>query len=389
MELSKSFSIDIHADWVQKHNREAVAVVEAYEADRPLRVPVFCGEWPGQHGFYADEADVDYRTYYTDPDEMLRVQLEAARRRRELPIYDMVLGQPPPSWTVSVDLWPVVAPGWFGCELVYRKDAVIAHHPLALSKEQCRHLSLPDPRIGGILAIADSFLRQMKERYAGRLEFLGKPVGPFGNGIGTNGLFSLALDLYGADLMADMYDDPEFARTFLFKLGDYIDKLERAACEKNNTPVGPFAITDHGIDMLSPEHYEEFIVPVVRAINRQRKTLPPTFLHHCGRGSHLFPVIKRSYGLTHLHALTYPLIDIARVRRDVGEDVWIAGLLDDTVVRFGPPEQIRQLVKALMESGAKGRGRFSLVVGDMLKGTPLVHRVALYESVKEFGGYRR
>jgi hypothetical protein len=34
-----------------------------------------------------------------------------------------------------------------------------------------------------------------------------------------------------------------------------------------------------------------------------------------------------------------------------------------------------------------GEGRLALTVGDMLAGTPLEDRLALYESVKEFGRY--
>ena len=115
MRLSSSFSIDVQAPWVAKHNAEAAAVLAAYKADKPVRVPLLCGEWTGQHGFYADEANLDYARYYRDPDEMLRVQLEAARRRRELPMYDMALGELPERWPVAVDFWPVVAPGWVGC----------------------------------------------------------------------------------------------------------------------------------------------------------------------------------------------------------------------------------------------------------------------------------
>jgi hypothetical protein len=38
---------------------------------------------------------------------------------------------------------------------------------------------------------------------------------------------------------------------------------------------------------------------------------------------------------------------------------------------------------------AKGRGRYALMLGDMLRGTPLEHYRALYEAVREFGGYPR
>ena len=387
MELSGSFSIDPNAPWVEAHNRDVTAVLAAYEADRPIRVPLLCGEWAGQHGFYAEEAGIDYRRYYTDPDEMLRVQLEAARRRRELPIYDLVLGQAPERWGVSVDLWPVVGPGWYGCELVYRRDSVIAHRSLNLSKEACAELAMPDPRTGGILRTCLAFWRHLRDCCDGTLEFLGRPVGPVAHGVGTNGFFSLALDLRGADIMADMVEDPAFARSFLERLGSHCDALDRTWSGMAGRSLEPFAITDHGIDMLSGDFYEEFIVPVVRLVNARRHMNPPTFLHHCGRGSHLFPIVKRCFGLTHLHALTYPLVDIARVRREVGDEVWVSALIEDSIIQFGPPERIRQTVKDLMASGAKGRGRLALVVGDMLKGTPPEHRLALYESVKEFGGY--
>jgi len=139
--------------------------------------------------------------------------------------------------------------------------------------------------------------------------------------------------------------------------------------------------------MLSPSTYERFIVPAIAEMNRRRGTSPPDSLHHCGRGVHLFPILKKQYGLRSLSPLTFPLVDVARVRRELGEEVWVTALVEDSIVRAGPPERIREVVRALMRSGAKGRGRFALEVGDMLKGTPLEHRKALYEAVKEFGGY--
>src|SRR3989339_1370425 len=117
MNLSKDFSIDVNESWVTKHNQDVMEVVESYKADKPIRVPLLMWEWFGQHGFYADEIDLDYRDYYTDPTLMVKVQLESARRKRELPICDSIIGELPENWDVSVDLWPVVAAGWLGCEL--------------------------------------------------------------------------------------------------------------------------------------------------------------------------------------------------------------------------------------------------------------------------------
>lgn len=404
MKLSSEFSIDTEAPWVRAHNRQARKAVEAFRADRPIRVPLLIWEWFGQHGFYADETGLDYTKYYSDPDEMVRVQLEAARRRRELPVCDIVLGELPPNWDVMVDLWPAVAPGWFGCQLLYRSHSVVAYHGLELSRTACEALSMPDPLTGGILETCGQFWRRMQDRYEGKLKFLGRPVGPFKHGVGTSGFFSLALDLRGADLMVDLCEEPEFASRFLEKVAGWCDTLERtwsARAEKGGgsfewdrmgAPVSKpaaasFQITDHGIDMLSAAMYERFIVPIVHAINRRRRTPPPTLFHHCGRGAHLFPVIQRQFGLTQLDALTFPLVDIARVRREVGEEVWINAIVEDSIIQLGSPERIRQTVKDLMTSGAKGKGRLALIMGDMLKGTPLDHRLAYYEAVKEFGQY--
>ena len=386
MNLTRSFTIDPNAGWVRSHNAEAREVLAAWRADRSVRVPLLCDDSFIQHGLYAGEAGIDYRNYYADPDEMVRVQLEAARRRRELPIADIVLGEAPQSWPVTVDFWPVPSPGWVGCEVRYRPDAVPAHRALNLDREAAEAMPMPDVHRGNLLKTIGEFLRTIRDRHEGRLTFLGRPVGPVRPGVDHAGLFAMALDVRGVDIMADMYDCPEFAHRFLLKMAQWCDALETAWRDPDR-PRGYFRNTDHGIDMLSGEVYERFILPVILEMNRRRGTPMPSGLHHCGRGAHLFAVVKRHCPLQRLDDITFPLIDVARARREVGEEVWVKVCIEDSIVRFGPPERIRQTVKDLMGSGAKGRGRLALTVGDMLPGTPPAHRLALYESVREFGRY--
>ncbi len=82
MNLSSAFTVDPDAPEIRRHNDQVKAAQAAFDAGRPTRVLFKCSEWVGQHGFYADEIGLDYREYYTNPDLMLQVQLEAARRRR-------------------------------------------------------------------------------------------------------------------------------------------------------------------------------------------------------------------------------------------------------------------------------------------------------------------
>lgn len=266
-------------------------------------------------------------------------------------------------------------------------ELTIAHRSLNLSREAAEAIAMPDPRQGGLLKTIAAFQQTIRERYAGRLTFLGRPVGPVSPGVDHAGFFAMALDVRGVEVMVDMYECPEWAHRFLLKMAEWCSALEEAWWDRGAGELGYLRDTDHGIDMLSAAMYERFIMSIVVEMNRRRGTPMPSGLHHCGRGAHLFPVIQRHCPLQRLDDLTFPLLDIAKVRREVGDEVWIKVVIEDSIVQQGPPERIRQTVKDLMESGAKGRGRLAMTAGDMLPGTPLEHRLALYESIKEFGRY--
>lgn len=386
MKLSTAFGIDPASPAIARHNAQARAALEAHAADRPTRVLLKCSEWVGQHGFYADEIGLDYREYYTNPDLMLQVQLEAARRRREIPVHDLVLGEAPAEgWMTGVDLWPAVAPGAFDCELMYRRETVIANSSRHLSREECDALVLPSIEDGGIIGTIRRFHEHLVATYEGQLSFLGRTVDHIRNGIGTSGFFSLALDLRGEEIMADMYEDPAFVHRFLQRLADWTDALTRRWSDPADHDA-PFPLTDHGIDMLSPPMYEKFILPILLEKNRDKLHVPQLF-HHCGRGQHLFPILARHFKIHTLHALTYPLLDIERIRAEVGDDAHIYALISDGVLSLGKPDDVRYAVKNLLTPRLKRHGRLSLISGDLLPGTKMDNLHALYEAVKEFGQY--
>lgn len=383
MELSQTFSMPANSETVRKHNQMATEVMAAFEADRPLRVPYICGEWVGQHGFYAQEVGLDYTQYYTDPDLMLKVQLETARRRRELPLHDnmQLCTVPEEDWCTGVDLWPVVAAGWLGCPVVYNKDFQVANHSLSLSTEECDALSMPDLEEGGLMQTLSRFYHHFETQYDGKLEFLGKPVRNIKNGVGSNGLFSLALDVRGADIMADMYEDPDFAHRFLQKLADWMEALG-----KHWDANFRFPVTDHGIDMLSPQLYEDFILPIVLE-KRKEYSREPVIFHHCGRGQQLFPIIAQNFNLVTVHAVTWPFLDIEKIREVVGPDVYIVACIEESLVQNGSNDEIRYGVKTMLSPRAKGAGRFSIMSGDLVRGTDMDHLYTVYEAVQEYGTY--
>jgi hypothetical protein len=133
--------------------------------------------------------------------------------------------------------------------------------------------------------------------------------------------------------------------------------------------------------MLSPAMYEKFILPILLEKNRAHRQVPQ-FFHHCGRGQHFFPIINRHFKLHTLHALTFPILDIGRIREEVGDEVHIIALISDGIVNLGTPDDVRYAVKTLLTKKIKGRGRLTLVTGDMLPGTKMENLHVLYESVK-------
>lgn len=392
MNLSPSFGIDPHEPWVEKHNREVREVWDAFKADRPIRVPL---TFTGARTQYLVENGIDYRTYYEDPDEMFRLQLEWQRRERELPLADVILGEPPDAWTVSVDFHPVASASSFGCPVIFRRDAVPAHESLCLSREECRRLPLPDRLTSGLLPqhrrFSDHFDRLCDSgiTFLGRPVKRGKPTLPSTGG----GIFSTALDIRGPEIMSDMYEDPEFVHRFLEQIAEWqIDlhrtwhRLDRIEYGMDRPGGATIDLTDHGIDMLSPEMYEQFLATLILKTADRYRQSPGTFLHHCGRGSHLFRLIQKRFGLTTLHAITWPLNDVARIRRDVGHDVWMVAVIADTILRT-TPDAIRQAVRDFFTADVKGKGRLSLWAPGEVSEIPVENYRTLFAAVREYGRY--
>jgi hypothetical protein len=391
-DLSPSMQIDPREPWVERHNREVRDVWAAFEADHPIRVPVI---FSGARTVYLAENAIDYRTYYEDPDEMLRLQLEWKRRERELPLGDTILGEAPETWTVSVDFHPVASAASFGCPVVFRPDAVPAHQCAHLSREQCRDMSMPDLLESGLLPRHRAYSAHFDRRCAGGLTFLGRPVRRTAPTLPSTGggTFSTALDVRGPEIMTDMYDDPDFVRGFLERIAEWQIDLHRVWHGLDGIDYwmdkpgeGEISITDHGIDMLSAELYDEFIASLILKLAGKYGKPAGTTLHHCGRGFHLFPLVQRRFGLTTIHALTWPIIDIARVRRELGHHIRIVAVITDAILRT-TPEAVRRAVKEFLTPDVKGQGRLSIWVAGEVTEIPVDNYRALYETVREHGRY--
>jgi hypothetical protein len=138
--------------------------------------------------------------------------------------------------------------------------------------------------------------------------------------------------------------------------------------------------------MLSPQIYDEFLASLIVKLCHKYGKKPGTALHHCGRGTHLFPLMKQRFGLTAISALTWPINDVGRVRREIGHEVWIQAVISDAILRT-TPAAIRQAARDFFTAEVKGRGRLSLWVAGEVTGISPENYGALYEAVREYGRY--
>jgi hypothetical protein len=394
MNLSAGFELDARTPWVARHNQDVREVWDTFRSDKPIRVPV---QFAGARTLYHERHGLDWRGYYEDPDEMLRLQLETAKYQRDLPLGDHPLGEAPERWEVRVDFHPVATAASFGCPVLFRPDAVPAHHSLHLSLEECRELPLPDLRTSALLPKHATFIDQFDRRCTTEaLRFLGRPVVRVKPTIPSTGggVFSTALDLRGHEIMSDMYEAPDFVHEFLGRIAEWRIALERLWTLRDGLDYpldhpgkGEIEITDHGIEMLSVETYETFVGALIDKLARKYGQAPSTFFHHCGRGGHLFPVFKRRCQFTRLHGLTWPVHDVGRVRREVGHDIWITAVIAETIMQRGPTA-VYAAVRDFLTPEVKGSGRICLWAPGEAAGIPVASYEALYAAVKEFGRYR-
>jgi hypothetical protein len=204
-----------------KHNEEAKAVWDAYQARCPIRVPVFLGTSPRYYLY--DEVinprgKLSFQDYSEDPFVMMDVQLRAAEKRA----YTVALccddqAGPPEYYKVGVDLLRYFDAAFFGAKIEYREGQMPDTVPLLVGdrKNLLFDRGLPDPLTGGIFAYAHQLHDTMARRIQACFTFRGKPVklAPFGTG--HDGPLTVATSLRGQELFLDFYEAPNYVHQLL------------------------------------------------------------------------------------------------------------------------------------------------------------------------------
>jgi hypothetical protein len=376
-----------------QHNAEQAEVWKAYGEGKPSRVPMIIGI-SSRYTIAAPQANPeghDFEAFFCDPRAMFTHLLRKQHHVRHHLWFDQEMGLPE-KWTVGVDFQNSYEALWFGCPIHFREGQVPDTTPI-LGDDNKRLLfdqGLPDPfPASGWMARAWEYYEQFRE-WALVEEFEDRPIEANGvPGAGTDGLFTIACALRDPTaLMLDMYLDPGYFHELMDFITEAVIRRIKAYRERLGQPVESKALgfADDAIQMLSPQHYREFILPYHRRLVDEFGADGPNSIHLCGDATRHFRTIRDEFHVTSFDT-GFP-VDFGWLRQELGPEVTIYGGVHVEVLRRGPAEAIVAETRRILSSGIMAGGKFVFREGNNLAPyTPPEHVRAVYEAVKEYGRY--
>ncbi len=374
-------------------NEEKKQIWDAYRTRKPIRVPVTFGVNPRvvlfDPGWNRDS--VTSEEYFTDPRALVQVQLKFLEYQVEyLNRYcDSPTGWPE-SFDFYVDVQNVYDSAYFGAPVEMRDGQVVDVSPVLAGAGKQRIFSLDIDR-----PMDNPFVRQCLKRHADLTDvvrdtsFRGIRLGVRPVTWGFDGPLTIATNLRGSELYADLYEDPDYAQRLMEFITRGVIIRNRAMCEHFGLTAfkGPNgAIADDSVQLISTGMYRERVLPLHRLYLSQWSVEGPHHIHLCGDATRHFPTIRDE-----LHVMSFDTgfpVDHGRLREALGPDVEILGGPAVPLLRDGTPRDVYDRTAEILKSGIMEGGRFILREGNNLPPRcPEANLAAMYRACLEHGVY--
>jgi hypothetical protein len=394
------------------HNKDVKKVWDAYKRGKPIRVPCDWGQITPHKLIHFDES-LSFIKYIFDPEELIRLQGEAQYLTNKIITQDAVLKMPQ-QWIASLDYHTFMDEAFWGCPVKFddRLQPKV-YHLYDKEKVDPDEIEIPDPFHGNIMDLVYKNYRTIKELVK-HYKVRGIPFSPeieMHVAMRTYGLFNTAIALRGTNLFLDFYDDPQYVRKLMNKVADgYIarrnswkklreqEKMEKVKTDPKmiEAPVlqsyeqaaeSPI-VYDHGIHMISMDQYKEFLVPVYEKVRKEfGADRYDEVIEYCNTSEQLIRFYNSYFKVNKFWNLCGDVLDIAKLRHDLGEEAELQITINPEVVYNGPPERIERLIKKVLTPEVKGKG--NLIFGMQFDNfsAPIENIRTLYQAVREYGGY--
>lgn len=360
---------------------EVQALWAAYAQGTNERVPI---TFASDEQLWLKVARRTFGEFYADPAVHIDVQLQGRLWFQEHVHGDMAPGLPE-RWDVPVQLW-MEENEFFGCHTVYQADDYAWGQPLELDRQDLlAHIAAIDP--DDAVRRTDAWrLYQAMEDVAAGMTYHDRPVRVLPPGGGTHGVFTKAAEVRGLErLCTDLYEAPEFAAEYLRLFTE--KEIARMAAWRRLTGAPPTqdewcSYPDDSLQMISPAAYESFVLPCHQRLYAASGR-PKRGIHLCGRASQHYRTLHQRLGVTTVDG-PGPFIDHARYLRELGPDFCFNAQTEHTVLAYGSPAEVDEMMRGLLAPGARLPGRLN-VVGFVSRDAPLANVHACYDAGRRYG----
>ncbi len=374
-------------------NEEKQQVWQAYRDRKPTRVPVSLGANPRTVLFNKEwnPKGISFAEYFSDASALIEIQLQFMEYRTQVlnQYCDSPVGRPE-ELTFYVDNQNSYDSLYFGNPVEFRDGQVADTTPVLSgdNKYLIFEMDIEHP-------LDNPFIKECTRRYedikeaAESLSYHGMTFKVQPPIMGFDGHLTIATCLRGVELYTDIYEDPDYVRRLL-------DFLHRAVIIRNRAVAESFGrkafsgssggYADDSIQLISPQMYEELVLPFHRAWYSLWSEEGPHSMHLCGDATRHFLTIHEEL---HVNSFDtgYP-VDHGQLRKTLGNDVQINGGPEAYLLLDGTAEQVYERAREILQSGVMEGGRFVLRDANNLPpNTPEENLAAMYNCCLEHGIY--
>jgi methanogenic corrinoid protein MtbC1/uroporphyrinogen-III decarboxylase len=332
-------------------------------------------------GFYPDWFYQEYgiafdEKYYFDPETRIEARMEMEKRLYER-FGDVGLGNPNPDPKPLITFGMVMLPAVFGCEIVFKKEALPWAMPLNLSEDEVMKLRVPDIFNSHPMTDMIKQIEYLQNKY-------GKVVGD----INTTGVQNLALKIRGEQLYIDYFENPQLVHHLLkictesiIQLFQYTYKITGTGAVDVTPMCDPalFVLPNCTIEQISLETYEKYVMDYD---NQVADACRPVGVHHCGSVNQVLE------GYAKIHNIKFLEIgfgsDVKRTREVCGPEMALNARINPVLMKNGTTEEVEAEVRRLIDAGAPLHN-FSIDTVGLTYGTPDENVKAARKTAAEYG----
>ncbi len=346
-------------------------VLAAFNHQEPDRVPA----WLGMSPAFQDKA----KQHLNLPDDETLAVYVGDDFRRVLaryagPDYAAPYAELPPGATYR-SVFGILRHGYEGGQPI--------NHPLgsATTAAEADVYPWPDPAW-----LDTSHIRAEAESYTGQYAILGGEWSPFWHD---------TIDLLGMEnLMLKMFDTPALVDAVLEHTADYYLAASQQTFEQAADWIDIFFIgNDFGSQigpLIGEKLFRRFVLPHLKRLIDLGHAYDLKVHLHCGGGFEPLIPAMIDAGLDGLQGLQPNCrgMDPATLKAEYGADLLMMGAIDSQKIIEGTPATVRAETRRILDIMKPGGGYVASPSHDyVLYETPVDNVLALYDAVRDYGGY--